>query len=74
MRFHPIYYEVILSTSGDGFHIFKPALDDDLSEDENEREKDIPKIKESDLNKFFGDMNLNDNKWKYYFKLIKYYV
>ena len=29
LRYHPKYYEMIISTSQDGFHIFKPALDDE---------------------------------------------
>ncbi len=28
LRFHPIYFEMIISTAGSGFHLFKPSLDD----------------------------------------------
>lgn len=28
LKYHPIYYEMIMSTANDGFHLFKPALDD----------------------------------------------
>ena len=49
LKYHPIYYDVILSTASDGFHIFKPALDD-VNDDESEEDpKEIPKIKESEL-------------------------
>ncbi|EAS04841.1 histone-binding protein RBBP4 or subunit C of Caf1 complex protein (macronuclear) [Tetrahymena thermophila SB210] len=65
LRYHPKYYEMIVSTAADGFHIFKPALND---EEENEKEKEdlenedlskIPKIKESDLNAYLAKMSLN---------------
>ena len=29
LRYHPIYYEVLISTSNDGIHAFKPAFDEE---------------------------------------------
>ncbi len=52
LRYHPIFNEMILSTALDGFNIFKPCLDDALSQgSETEKEEDIPVIKLSELEK-----------------------
>lgn len=66
LRYHPKYYEMILSTAGDGFHIFKPALNDEdeaAKEREEAEEKEdmskVPVIKESELNSFLNKMSLN---------------
>ena len=41
LRYHPIYAEMIVSTANSGFHIFKPAIDEDavLSDSDEEGEK-----------------------------------
>lgn len=39
LRYHPLYYDMIVSTSGDSLHVFKPNLDDvssENSQDDNE--------------------------------------
>mgnify|MGYP006079133141 CR=1 FL=1 len=28
IRYHPTYYEMILSTGSNGFHVFKPAINE----------------------------------------------
>jgi hypothetical protein len=50
-----MYYEMILSTSADGLHLFKPAIDVNESsmiseEDEEDDDDDILTINEKDLN------------------------
>lgn len=60
--FHPIYYEMMISTSNTGFNIFKPNLTDGDEENEGEEEEDekkIPKIREEDLDKYLEKMSLN---------------
>ncbi len=62
--FHPIYWEMLISTSNTGFHLFKPNLKDeadegDDEENEEEDEKKIPKIREEDLDKYLEKMSLN---------------
>ena len=32
LKYHPIYSEIIMSTAGDSFNVFKPAIDDDASD------------------------------------------
>ncbi len=59
-----MYYEMILSTSADGLHLFKPAIDVNESsiiseEDDEEDDDDILTINEKDLNKYFENLNLN---------------
>ena len=50
---------MITSTSGNGFNVFKPTLDEeDKSSDEEEDEKEIPKINEEDLDKYFGKLSI----------------
>jgi len=38
LRYHPLYYDMIVSTSGDSLHVFKPNFEDPSvnSQDENE--------------------------------------
>lgn len=65
LRYHPKYYEMLLSTAVDGFHIFKPALNDEdeakqEQEDlENEDMSKIPIIKESELSSYLAKLSLN---------------
>ena len=35
-RYHPYYYEMILSTASDGFNIFKPSLNEYYGSDDDE--------------------------------------
>ena len=28
IRYHPIYFDMVVSTSGDSLHVFKPNLDE----------------------------------------------
>lgn len=59
-----MYYEMILSTSIDGLHLFKPAIDANessiISEEDEDDEDDILTINEKDLNKYFENLNIND--------------
>jgi hypothetical protein len=48
-RYHPLYFEMLISTSANGFNIFKPSLDEESSKDSDEEKQEIPKILESDL-------------------------
>lgn len=60
--FHPIYWEMVISTANSGFNVFKPNLsgaDPDSSTEEVEDEKAIPKIKEEDLDRYLEKMSLN---------------
>lgn len=63
LSFHPIYWEMIISTSNTGFHLFKPNLNDEGNDgEEGENEEDetkIPKIREEDLDKYLEKMSLN---------------
>lgn len=64
LRYHPKYFEMILNTAIDGFHIFKPALNDEeeaAKENEDQEKEDmskIPVIKESELSNFLAKMSL----------------
>lgn len=51
---------MIVSTSANGFNIFKPTLDEASSHDsEEEHDKDpIPQIKEEDLDRYFGNLKI----------------
>lgn len=62
LRFHPIYYEMVLSTANNGFHIFKPALDELPSAETSENNDEVQIVKESDLEKYFSNMSINDNR------------
>ena len=60
--FHPLFWEMIISTSNTGFHLFKPNLTDGEAEGEGENEEDeknIPKIREEELDKYLEKMSLN---------------
>ena len=61
--FHPIYWEMLISTSNTGFNLFKPNLNEENEGEENEEneedEKKIPKIREEDLDKYLEKMSLN---------------
>jgi len=46
MRYHPKYYDMIISTAVDGFHIFKPALND-----EEEANKELEDLEKEDMSK-----------------------
>ena len=35
-RYHPRYYEMLVSTAGDGFHIFKPNFEEDSDHGDEE--------------------------------------
>lgn len=63
IAFHPIYWEMLISTSNSGFHLFKPNLNEENNEGEEgeneEDEKNIPKIKEEELDKYLAKMSLN---------------
>ena len=42
IRWHPVYKDVVISTANDGFNIFKPALDEeDSEEDEDDNKLDL---------------------------------
>ncbi|CAD8210558.1 unnamed protein product [Paramecium octaurelia] len=60
LKYHPIYYEMIVSTSANGFNVFKPTLDEEekKSEQSEEDQAQIPVIKEEDLNKYFQQMSI----------------
>ena len=67
LRYHPRYNEMIISTSLDGFNVFKPALDDEeeanREKEEEEEENDkgkIKVIKESELNDYLARLSLNN--------------
>lgn len=60
IMFHPIYWEMVLSTSNNGFNVFKPNLkgvDEESAGEEDEGK--IPKIKEEELDKYLEKMSLN---------------
>lgn len=61
IRYHPTYYEMILSTGSNGFHVFKPAINEIAvsSSGEEDDPKDIQKINEKDLDTYLGNMDLN---------------
>lgn len=46
LRYHPKYYDMIISTAVDGFHIFKPALND-----EEEANKELEELEKEDMSK-----------------------
>ncbi|CAD8113164.1 unnamed protein product [Paramecium primaurelia] len=60
LKYHPVYYEMIVSTSANGFNVFKPTLDEEekKSEQSEEDQDQIPVIKEEDLNKYFQQMSI----------------
>ena len=51
---------MIMSTSQTGFNIFKPTLDEDVSKSSEDEEKEIPQIKECDLDKFIDRLRISD--------------
>lgn len=62
-RYHPLYSELILSTSNTGFHAYKPNFktpENGSDSEEEEDEKNIPKIREEDLDKYLEKMSLNN--------------
>jgi len=61
LKYHPLYYEMLICTAEDGFNLFKPALNEDLSEDEEEDDghEQIPEIKEKDLEKYLNRLSLH---------------
>jgi len=63
IRYHPYYYEMVVSTALNGFHVFKPNLDDYNAREEEEEEdpSKIQKIKEKDLDRYLHNMKISDN-------------
>lgn len=57
LKYHPVYFEMLTSTSASGFNVFKPTLDEESSKSSSS-EGEIPVIKESDLDEYFGKMSL----------------
>ena len=43
LRFHPQFRTLILTTSEDSFNIFRPNLDPDFDENDNQKEKEEKK-------------------------------
>ena len=54
IRYHPVYYEMMVSSASDGINIFKPCFD--LPEQEFDCNEDLKRrpIREQDLDKFLG--------------------
>ena len=55
---------MLISTSADGIHLFKPAIDVNessmITDDHDDDDPDeIPQINEKDLDKYFGAMNID---------------
>jgi len=48
---------MITSTSASGFNVFKPTLDED-SVKSSSSDGEIPVIKETDLDEYFGKMSI----------------
>ena len=40
VRYHPNYFEMLLATGSNGFHVFKPAINDAAVSSSSEDEKD----------------------------------
>lgn len=59
--FHPVYYEMMVSTSLDAINILKPSLEmPDICEDERADEEDLkrPPVREEDLDKYLERLSL----------------
>jgi len=49
---------MVISTGSNGFHLFKPAIDDlVISEKEDEDDEEIPRIKESEIDLVMNNMS-----------------
>ncbi len=60
--YHPNYFEMVLSTGSNGFHVFKPAINELAvsSEGEDDDPKHIMKVNEKDLDEYLGKLNINN--------------
>lgn len=62
ISYHPVYFEMLISTSLDSINIFKPAFEmpDPLNEDDKIDREDLkrPPIREEDLDKYIERMSL----------------
>lgn len=59
LRYHPVYYEMIVSTAANGLNAFKPSFtgpEDDEDGDEEDLKK--PPIREEELEEFLGRLSL----------------
>jgi hypothetical protein len=58
-----VFYEMLISTAKNGFHLFKPSLDREeelkKEEDDDDDPKKIPVIREKDLEAYLDKLSLN---------------
>ena len=61
LKYHPIYNDMVICTSLEGFHIFKPAFDEEGSPSvSSDDDKEIKIIREADLDKYFSKMKITE--------------
>lgn len=59
LKYHPIYNEVVGATGHNGFHVFKPCLDDEIESEHSENMFNNEVIKESELDQKLAQMKIN---------------
>ena len=61
IMYHPVYREMLLCTGSNGFHAFKPAINELAvsSESDGENLKEVHQIDEKELDDYMAKMSLN---------------
>ena len=61
IAFHPVYYEMLISSAIDGINIFKPSFEMPPPEENEDFKEDLkkPPVKEEDLDRYLSRMSLD---------------